>query len=86
LHAKRGGPPGPTDTATCFLFEDVPYGLAFTSALGRTAGVTTPASDAVIAMAPLIARQDFAEGNNLIGPLGLAQEDVAGLLARVNRG
>jgi hypothetical protein len=37
-------------------------------------------------MTSLIARQNCAEGNNLIGPLGLAQENVAGLLARVNRG
>lgn len=84
LHAKRGGPPGPTDTRTRFLLEDMPYGLVFCSALGRLAGVPTPASDATVALASLVAGRDFAAGNDLLEPLGLARESVAGLLARVN--
>ncbi len=85
LHAKRGGPPGPTDTGTRFVHEDVPYGLVFVAALGRMAGVPMPATDAIIAMASLITGQDFAAGNDLLAPLELADETVAGLLARVNR-
>jgi opine dehydrogenase len=85
LHAKRGGPPGPTDTGTRFLHEDIPFGLVFAAALGRMAGVPMPATEAVIAIASLITGQDFAAGNDLIDPLGLAQESALGLLARVNR-
>lgn len=84
LHAKRGGPPGPTDTGTRFLAEDVPYGLVFCAALGRLAGVATPATNTIIAAADLIAGRDHAAGNALLGPLGLRGETVAGLLARVN--
>ncbi|MEI2744916.1 MAG: NAD/NADP octopine/nopaline dehydrogenase family protein [Ottowia sp.] len=84
LHAKRGGPPGPTDIHTRFLAEDVPYGLVFCAALGRLASVPTPATDTLIAAASLICGVDHASGNDLLEPLGLARESPAGLLARVN--
>lgn len=83
LHAKRGGPPGPTDTGTRFLGEDVPFGLVFCAALGRIAQVPTPATDTIIATAGLITGCDFAAQNTLIEPLGLRGETRAGLLARV---
>lgn len=51
LHAKRGGPPGPVRTDTRYVSEDMPYGLAFVEALGRIAGVPTPAYDAAAAAA-----------------------------------
>lgn len=84
LHAKRGGPPGPTDTATRFITEDVPYGLVFSAALGRMAGVAMPATQTIIDSASLIAGHDFTQDNALLAPLGLARETAAGLLARVN--
>jgi opine dehydrogenase len=85
LHTKRGGPPGPTDMGTRFLSEDVPYGLVFCAALGRVAGVATPATQTVIAMASLVANRDFAAENDLIEPLRLKDETVSGLLERVGR-
>lgn len=84
LHAKRGGPPGPTDMATRFVTEDVPYGLVFSVALGRLAGVPMPATQTVIDSASLITGCDFRAENQLLAPLGLQRETVAGLLARVN--
>lgn len=84
LHAKRGGPPGPTDVATRFVTEDVPYGLVFSVALGRIAGVQTPATHTIIDSAALITGCDFAAGNSLLGPLRIGCETVAHLLARVN--
>lgn len=83
LHAKRGGPPGPTSLATRFLTEDMPYGLAFATALGRLASVPMPATQAVLEMASLAAGRDFARENGLIEPLRLGRETVQGLLARV---
>ena len=85
LHARRGGPPGPTDIKTRFLSEDVPFGLVFSLALGKVAGVATPATQAMVAAASLIAGRDFSAENNLIDPLGLAGETRSGLLGRVNR-
>ena len=85
LHAKRGGPPGPTDTATRFLAEDMPFGLAFCEVLGRTAGIAMPATRTVVDAASLVLQRDLRAENDLVGALGLAQESAPGLLARVNR-
>ncbi len=84
LHAKRGGPPGPTDMGTRYLEEDLPFGLVFCAALGRMAGVPMTATQAMIDTASLIAGKDFAQGNDLLEPLALASESVEGLLLRVS--
>lgn len=85
LHASRGGPPGPTDVATRFLAEDVPFGLIFNVALGRIAGVDMSATQAIIGNASLITNRDFVAENDLLEPLNLADETVTGLLSRVNQ-
>lgn len=84
LHAKRGGPPGPTNTDTRFLAEDVPYGLVFSVALGRMARVPMAATQTIVATASLITGRDFSAENDLLEPLGLHDETLSGLLARVN--
>ncbi|MGE8321347.1 MAG: NAD/NADP octopine/nopaline dehydrogenase family protein [Comamonas sp.] len=84
LHAKRGGPPGPTDTHTRYLSEDVPFGLAFCAALGPLAGVDMPATQTLVATASLIAGLDFKALNDLIAPLDIEQcASAQNLLARV---
>ncbi|MFO1267844.1 MAG: NAD/NADP octopine/nopaline dehydrogenase family protein [Rubrivivax sp.] len=83
LHAKRGGPPGPTDVQTRFITEDVPFGLVFAAALGRVAEVATPATDTIVAAASLLTGRDWSAANDLIEPLGLERETVAGLQRRV---
>ncbi|MFG5776406.1 NAD/NADP octopine/nopaline dehydrogenase family protein [Comamonas sp. J-3] len=84
LHRMRGGPPGPTDTQTRFLSEDIPYGLVFTLALSHVAQVPAPATEATAAMAGLIVGEDFTAMNDLIFALRLPAESVSGLLTRVN--
>jgi opine dehydrogenase len=83
LHAKRGGPPGPVRTDTRYVSEDMPYGLAFMEALGRIAGVPTPATRTIVDAASLVNGIDYRQQNDLLEPLGLAGETVAGLLARL---
>ncbi|HEY8049503.1 MAG TPA: NAD/NADP octopine/nopaline dehydrogenase family protein [Ramlibacter sp.] len=85
LHAKRGGPPGPTDVDTRFLGEDVPYGLVFSLALGNCANVELPATRAIVQMANLVTGRDFDRENDLLAPLHIAQATPGELLARVNR-
>lgn len=84
LHRMRGGPPGPTDTQTRFLSEDIPFGLVFTLALSHVAQIPVPATEATAAMAGLIVGEDFTAANDLIFALRLPAESVSGLLARVN--
>ncbi|MDB5859241.1 MAG: octopine/nopaline dehydrogenase [Ramlibacter sp.] len=83
LHAKRGGPPGPTDVATRYLSEDIPFGLAFGLVLGELAGVAMEATRTVVASASLLLGRDLAAENDLIAPLGLRGETAPGLLRRV---
>ncbi|EJL70141.1 ketopantoate reductase, partial [Variovorax sp. CF313] len=83
LHAKRGGPPGPTQADTRYVTEDMPYGLAFVEALGAIAGVPTPATRTIVDAASLVNGIDFRCENDLLEPLGLANETVAGLLERL---
>jgi opine dehydrogenase len=83
LHAKRGGPPGPTQVDTRYVTEDMPYGLVFVEALGALAGVPTPATRTIVDAAALVNGVDYRRENDLLEPLGLARETVAGLLARL---
>lgn len=83
LHAKRGGPPGPTQVDTRYVTEDMPYGLVFVEALGAMAGVPTPATRTIVDAASLVNGVDYRRENDLLEPLGLARETVAGLLARL---
>jgi opine dehydrogenase len=82
LHAKRGGPPGPVATSTRYVTEDMPYGLVFVEALGAIAGVPTPATRTIVDAASLVNGIDFRRENDLLAPLALAGETVAGLRAR----
>lgn len=86
LHQKRGGPAGPTNIKTRYVWEDVPYGLLFTLALGRIANVAMPATEAIVATAGLIVGEALLKTNDLIEALGLSTETVQGLLSRVNVG
>ena len=61
----------------------MPYGLAFVEALGRIAGVPTPATRTIVDAASLVNGIDYRRQNDLLEPLGLARETVAGLLARL---
>jgi opine dehydrogenase len=83
LHAKRGGPPGPTDVGTRYLSEDIPFGLAFEVVLGEIAGLAMPATGAIVAASSLLMGRDLAAGNDLVGPLGLKGESREGLIRRV---
>jgi opine dehydrogenase len=55
-----------------YIAEDVPVGLMPMSALGRAAGVPTPAIDAVIHLAAILAGTDFAGTARTLDRMGLA--------------
>lgn len=83
LHRRRGGPPGPVETDTRYLTEDVPFGLVFQLTLARAAGVPSPVTELMVAMADLITGQALSAANDLIAPMQLSAGGVASLQARV---
>lgn len=65
-----------------YLTEDVGYGLAWLSDLGRQIGVATPVIDAVIQVASTVLGRDFGgEGLRTMASLGLAGLSVEDLAA-----
>ena len=60
-----------------YIAEDVPVGLMPMSALGVAAGVPTPAIDAVIRIASIMAGTDFAGDARPLDRMGLAGMDLA---------
>ncbi|MBL8377455.1 MAG: NAD/NADP octopine/nopaline dehydrogenase family protein [Burkholderiales bacterium] len=79
VHERLGSPAGPVSLDTRYFTEDVPYGLAFYAALGRAAGVATPALDACVVLAGAACGRDFATENELAAALGLARLNVEDL-------
>ena len=86
VHDRLGSPAGPVSLDSRYFTEDVPYGLAFYAALGRSAGVATPALDACVVLAGAACGRDFAAENELAAELGLARMDVDVLRALVRNG
>jgi opine dehydrogenase len=62
-----------------YIAEDVPVGLMPMRALGAAAGVATPAIDAVIRLAQIMAGTDFAAEERTLDRMGLAGLDAAGI-------
>jgi opine dehydrogenase len=69
IHARRGGPPGPTEMSTRFVTEDVPFGLVFYQWLARAKGLSMPLTDASVVLASSVWGQDFARQNDLLALL-----------------
>ena len=62
-----------------YIAEDVPVGLMPMAALARAAGVATPAIDAVVMLACVLAGSDFAASGRTLERMGLAGRDAAGV-------
>lgn len=79
LHARRGGPPGPTNLDTRFVLEDVPFGLVFTSIVARIARVPATLTDACIEVLSALWGRPLAADNDLLPLLDLGKLDAASL-------
>jgi opine dehydrogenase len=66
LHARRGGPAGPTTIETRYVLEDVPYGLVFYLAQAREAGVAMPVTEGAVRLASAAWGRDLAAMNDLL--------------------
>src|SRR5207247_6145128 len=67
----------PSSWSHKYIAEDVPVGLIPMSALGKAAGVATPAIDAVILLAQTLAGNDFAAEARSLDRMGLGGMDAA---------
>jgi opine dehydrogenase len=85
-----GGPYGGTPTPKSFehqyVAEDVPVGLIPMSEIGRAVGVPTPAIDALIRMACIMAGTDFKGTARTLDRMGLAGKNAAGITAVLESG
>jgi opine dehydrogenase len=90
LSTNSDGPYQATGTPTSFahkyISEDVPVGLVPMSELGAAAGVQTPAIDALITLARVIAGTDFAGQARTLDRLGLAEMDAPRIRSIVAEG
>ena len=62
-----------------YISEDVPVGLLPMSEIGRAVGVPTPAIDAVIRLASIMAGSEFTADARTLERMGLAGQDAAGI-------
>jgi len=79
LHARRGGPPGPTTLATRFVLEDAPFGLGFTAAVARIAGVPVPLTDASLDVLSALWGRNLVADNDILPELDLPALDAQAL-------
>jgi opine dehydrogenase len=90
LTANRDGPYQATGTPRSwdhkYIAEDVPVGLMPMRALGEAVGVPTPAIDAVIRLAQILAGSDFAADARTLDRMGLAGISAAQIRQVVETG
>jgi opine dehydrogenase len=83
LTFRSDGPYQATGTPKSFehkyVSEDVPVGLIPMSEIGRAVGVPTPAIDAIIRIASIMAGSDFASDARTLDRMGLLGKDATGI-------
>lgn len=83
LHELRGGPAGPKETSTRYVWEDVPFGLVFQLELGRLTKVSTPVTESMVQISGLLLAEDMGHMNGFVDSLNISQGSVDSLLKRV---
>lgn len=86
LHARRGGPPGPTTLEHRYVTEDVPFGLVPLIAIARAAGVAVPLHEAGVALFTALYGRDFAAENDLLPAIGVREMTAQALHAAAREG
>ncbi|HWB49464.1 MAG TPA: NAD/NADP octopine/nopaline dehydrogenase family protein [Stellaceae bacterium] len=79
-------PPAPRSWTHKYIAEDVPVGLMPMRALGEAAGVPTPAMDAVVRLAQILAGNDFTADARTLDRMGLAGMDAEQIKATLKLG
>ncbi|MDZ4395912.1 NAD/NADP octopine/nopaline dehydrogenase family protein [Cypionkella sp.] len=72
IHARRGGPPGPTDLSTRFITEDLPFGIVEIITLAQHIQHPTPLHEAGLTLFQCLCGRDFRAENTLLPALDFA--------------
>jgi opine dehydrogenase len=82
IHANPNLPGTPPTVHTRYVTEDVPFGMAPWSAMGREWGLPTPTVDAMIQLASVIEGKDYRRmiGAEALGIAGLQPKEVRALV------
>ncbi len=83
-YAANGGPKGPVNLNTRFLFEDVPNGLCLLSSFAQKAGITTPVCNSLITVANSLKKTDYWSIARTVERLGIANLTVEQICQFVN--
>jgi opine dehydrogenase len=90
LTTNSDGPYQATGTPSAwshkYIAEDVPVGLMPMRAIGEAVGMPTPAIDAVIRLAQILADSDFARDARPLARMGLGGMDAAGIKRTLETG
>ena len=70
-YALNGGPKGPKDLHTRFIYEDVPMGLCLLESLAKKANIDTPIASSLISIAESLLQTSFRQCGRTLKALGM---------------
>lgn len=70
-YALNGGPKGPKDLHTRFIYEDVPMGLCLLESLAKKANIDTPIASSLISIAESLLQTSFRQCGRTLQALGM---------------
>ena len=70
-YAQNGGPKGPKNLNTRFIFEDVPMGLCLLESLAEKAGIKTPIASSLISISGALLQTDFRKIGRTLSALNM---------------
>ncbi len=68
-YALHGGPKGPKNLQTRFIYEDVPMGLCLLESLAEKAGIKTPIASSLVSIASALLQTDFRQKGRTLSAL-----------------
>lgn len=75
-YAQTGGPKGPANLQTRFIYEDVPMGLCLLESLAEKAGIATPIASSLINIANSLLQTDYRSAGRTLANLHIAHLTV----------
>ena len=84
-YAQQGGPKGPSNINTRYLYEDVPMGLCLMSSIGKKFDIPTPICDSLINIASSLLKRKFWKEGRTLKKLGMGNMTKQGIIDYVTK-